>query len=335
MSHIFISYSTKNSDYANKLANKLRDKGFNVWIDNAELRSSDNWWESIVRALRASDAFIIIMTPESRDSKWVQREVILADNWSKPAFPLLLDDDNFEIYVLTQFKDVRNGQLPPDEFYVDLARYTERRQQRGENLTDEAQSITVDDSAVQEALANPPEQDDNNLSHIPTVEADTSSGFSSAKPSSGGIQSILLIALLLFGANALFGGKSGDDNPQVTGAPEETQKIIVSDTPTLESTPTNNNNDTDLVTPDDGVCRAIVEAPALNVRSQPTSTHDNVIIAVSSGTLMPIVARLSDNSWWKVEAGSYTGWVSSLYTALSSNCDSVPIENVVLATSTP
>ncbi|MEO1287448.1 MAG: toll/interleukin-1 receptor domain-containing protein [Chloroflexota bacterium] len=40
MSHVFISYSTKDSDYAYKLADKLREEGFDVWIDNAELRSS-------------------------------------------------------------------------------------------------------------------------------------------------------------------------------------------------------------------------------------------------------------------------------------------------------
>ncbi len=35
MSHVFVSYSTRNSEYAYKLADKLRTQGFDVWIDNA------------------------------------------------------------------------------------------------------------------------------------------------------------------------------------------------------------------------------------------------------------------------------------------------------------
>ncbi|MEO1287449.1 MAG: hypothetical protein AAFV93_06745, partial [Chloroflexota bacterium] len=60
------------------------------------------------------------MTPNSRSSRWVQREVILADNWGKPSFPLLLDGENFEIYVLTQYYDVRDGLVPNSKIIVKL-----------------------------------------------------------------------------------------------------------------------------------------------------------------------------------------------------------------------
>lgn len=156
MSHIFISYSTKNAEYAYRLADKLRDEGFDVWIDNDELRASDNWWESIVRALRAASAFVVIMTPASRDSRWVQREVTLADNWSKPAFPLLLEGENFEIYVLTQFHTVKDGTLPKPKFYDDLARHTKREKRKGQVVTEESSAQAPNDAAVKAALVNEP-----------------------------------------------------------------------------------------------------------------------------------------------------------------------------------
>ena len=34
MSHIFISYSHKDSEYVEKLEQKLIEEGFNVWIDH-------------------------------------------------------------------------------------------------------------------------------------------------------------------------------------------------------------------------------------------------------------------------------------------------------------
>jgi len=159
MSHVFISYSTKNSDYAQELAKALIEKGFDVWIDNARLRSGDNWWESIVVALRSCAAFVIVMTPEARMSKWVQREVTLADNWSKPTFPLLREGDNWEIYVLTQFRDVKQGTLPLNEFFDTLAEKAPRKS-RGADVTAKAILDGTRDQDVKQAIADPPPKED-------------------------------------------------------------------------------------------------------------------------------------------------------------------------------
>lgn len=43
MGHVFISYSTQDRTYAQRLAKKLRDEGIEVWIDNAEIQSGENW----------------------------------------------------------------------------------------------------------------------------------------------------------------------------------------------------------------------------------------------------------------------------------------------------
>jgi hypothetical protein len=173
MAHIFISYSTQNAQYAFGVAKKLREEGFDVWIDDSKLRSGDNWWEVIVRALRGCSAFLVIMTPESKNSRWVQREVTLADNWQKPTFPVLLAGDNWEIFVLTQFEDVRrpdaqppnySGVLPSREFYDRIAEVASRNQQRtGDDLVERARTERVefikmvdDDDEIRKAIAEPP-----------------------------------------------------------------------------------------------------------------------------------------------------------------------------------
>lgn len=169
MAYIFISYSTKNSSYANQLAEQLRTQGFDVWIDNAKLRSGDNWWESIVKALRGCSAFVVVMSPEARESKWVQRETVLADNWNKPTFPVLLagEGDDWELYVLTQYEDVRQqtvpdgqhqGKLPSADFYERLSKHvTRKNKQKGDFVTLSApQTQAADDSEVRAALANAP-----------------------------------------------------------------------------------------------------------------------------------------------------------------------------------
>ncbi len=127
MSYVFISYSKKDRDYARRLADRLIERGFDVWIDD-RIDYGDDWWRTIVRAIRGAKAFIAIMTDESDASEWVQREVTLADRERIPAFPLWLDGDfhaseNWAIYVRTQYADVRGGALPNDDFYDRLARH--------------------------------------------------------------------------------------------------------------------------------------------------------------------------------------------------------------------
>src|SRR5690606_30949004 len=61
--------------------------------------------------------------------------------------------------------------------------------------------------------------------------------------------------------------------------------------------------------PNDGLCRVLTRV-GLNMRTQPTTTRDNVITTFSANTLLLVVARLADNSWWKVSSGFTVGWVS-------------------------
>jgi len=121
MTHVFISYSTQNRDYAHKLARRLREERLDVWIDNAEIRSGEEWWQSIVEALNAASAVVVIMTPDSLASQWVKREVMLAEQMHKRVFPVLLEGENWDLFVHIQYADVRKtGRLPPKSFFDEL-----------------------------------------------------------------------------------------------------------------------------------------------------------------------------------------------------------------------
>lgn len=162
MSHVFISYSTQDITYASRLAEKLRAEGFDVWIDNRRLRSSEDWWRSIVLAIDACAAFVVLLTPRSDQSKWVQREITLADQRNKPIFPLLLagdiDTPNWALFVRTQYEDVRDGHLPNPGFFANLAENVPRRRgQKGANVVRMAQPRTPTyDPALQTAIDMPP-----------------------------------------------------------------------------------------------------------------------------------------------------------------------------------
>jgi hypothetical protein len=62
------------------------------------------------------------MTPDSEESEWVEREILLAQREGKPIFPLLLRGQENPLLITTQYADVTDGQLPPDGFYRRLGR---------------------------------------------------------------------------------------------------------------------------------------------------------------------------------------------------------------------
>ena len=167
MSYVFISYSSKDREYASRLAELLKAEGFDVWIDNLSLRSGADWWKSIVTAIWRCDAFIVVLSKNADQSKWVQREVAVADRRNKTIFPLLRDGDLEtpvpvrQLFVHTHIVDVRDGDLPSNAFYSTLERYVSRIESGGKNvmLDMEVTQVIADASNPNyiEDILNPPQ----------------------------------------------------------------------------------------------------------------------------------------------------------------------------------
>ncbi len=127
MGHIFISYSRNDVVYVQKLVDALERQGFNPWIDVDELRAGTRWQERLHKQIESCDAYLLILSPNSRKSKWVEDELTLAKNLDKPIFPLLLEETKLYLGIQTvQYEDVRGGRLPSKEFYDRLAKKTPR-----------------------------------------------------------------------------------------------------------------------------------------------------------------------------------------------------------------
>lgn len=120
MAHIFISYSHKDTDYAHALAENLQSMGFDVWIDH-RLDYGSQWPQELQKQLDSCSAFLLIMSPRSYTSEWVQSELQRARRKMKPIFPLLLEGDEPWLSVeSTQYYDVRGEVYPDSKFYTAL-----------------------------------------------------------------------------------------------------------------------------------------------------------------------------------------------------------------------
>jgi hypothetical protein len=90
MSHVFVSYSRKDSETVDHIVARLEQDGFDAWIDRADIRGGDLWRAEIVKAIHEAYAFVLILSPDSVISKNVGREVALAENTVREFVPLLL-----------------------------------------------------------------------------------------------------------------------------------------------------------------------------------------------------------------------------------------------------
>jgi len=151
MGHIFISYSKKDVLYAEKLVNALRREGFNPWVDMEELGAGTHWQVRLHKQILTCDAYILIMSRNAKNSKWVPDELVAAKTSDKPIFPLLLDDADLFLAIQTiQCEDARGGQLPSERFYEQLAKVSKRQKKANQKvdsirLVDHAKQKSVDD----------------------------------------------------------------------------------------------------------------------------------------------------------------------------------------------
>ena len=90
MQKIFISYSRKDSDFVRKLAGDLEKAGYDVWWDLTDLRGGDDWVRVIPEAIHASQFVLVVLTPNSIESEWVEKEYTQALSLRKKIIPILL-----------------------------------------------------------------------------------------------------------------------------------------------------------------------------------------------------------------------------------------------------
>jgi hypothetical protein len=71
---VFLSHSFKDTELAKRIADFLRNEGFEVW-DNSQILPGENWAEQAGEALKNSDAMVVLITPDSVKSSQITYEL--------------------------------------------------------------------------------------------------------------------------------------------------------------------------------------------------------------------------------------------------------------------
>src|SRR5216684_454836 len=93
----FISYSSKDGEFAERLHADLQSKNVRCWFDREDMKIGDRIRPRIDEAIRLHDKLLLVLTENSMKSPWVEKEVETAFEKERRQgrtvlFPIRLDD---------------------------------------------------------------------------------------------------------------------------------------------------------------------------------------------------------------------------------------------------
>lgn len=105
---IFLSHNINDKTFVRKLALDLECHGVRVWLDEAELRIGDSLIEKIRDGIDNVDYVAVILSPNSIQSRWVQKEIDVAmtmeiNGEKLKVLPLMLEICELPGFLLGKF----------------------------------------------------------------------------------------------------------------------------------------------------------------------------------------------------------------------------------------
>lgn len=111
---IFISYSRRDQEFVTRLASDLNAQVAGVWFDQSSIQPGEKWHDEIIEGIRDCKAFILVLSPDAMESRYVREEVNKALELGKTIFPVIYRaadwTGEFETLVKeVQTLDLRSG----------------------------------------------------------------------------------------------------------------------------------------------------------------------------------------------------------------------------------
>jgi CheY-like chemotaxis protein len=109
---LFLSYSRQDMAVMERVRDSLRRQGFAVWTDEKLEPGTPEWEKSLSDALKRSAAVVVLLSPDAEQSKWVGRELAMAEKINLRIFPLLARGDETNaipiLLISHQWIDIRH-----------------------------------------------------------------------------------------------------------------------------------------------------------------------------------------------------------------------------------
>jgi hypothetical protein len=90
MKYLFVSYSQRDAEIAQRVSSKLESAGYVVWIEPSESRSEEKLSSETVFSIERSDGLLLALSPNAIDSVRVSKELALAFKAQTPITVAIL-----------------------------------------------------------------------------------------------------------------------------------------------------------------------------------------------------------------------------------------------------
>ncbi|MDZ7909004.1 MAG: toll/interleukin-1 receptor domain-containing protein [Gemmobacter sp.] len=119
MSKIYVSYTTRDEEYAKGLISELMAAGHEITIEPTKLSLGIKWRDSLSEGLKAADVFIILISANTMNAQYPMMELGFARASGKMMIlPIILDDISIPIVVqdiqVLFARDRRPNELLPE-----------------------------------------------------------------------------------------------------------------------------------------------------------------------------------------------------------------------------
>jgi TIR domain len=92
---VFISHSSVNLEDAKQVEAALNTGGFDVWLDDSDIRVGVLLGKELLKAIEASRAVVLIWSEAAKNSAWVTTEILAAFHLNRFILPYTLDATEF------------------------------------------------------------------------------------------------------------------------------------------------------------------------------------------------------------------------------------------------
>lgn len=121
---IFLSHNSADKEFVRKLALDLECHGLRVWLDEAEMKIGDSLIEKIREGIDSVNYIAVILSPNSVESKWVQKEIDVAmtleiNGKEIKVLPLMLELCEIPSFLLGKFY----GDFTNNDKYEDTLKF--------------------------------------------------------------------------------------------------------------------------------------------------------------------------------------------------------------------
>jgi signal recognition particle receptor subunit beta len=89
VAHIFLSYGREDIEIMHRVRDSLQTEGLDVWTDESLTPGTQSWQQEIEHAIERSLCTVVILTPNSKQSRWVREELNYAELQDVRIFPIL------------------------------------------------------------------------------------------------------------------------------------------------------------------------------------------------------------------------------------------------------